>query len=72
MNDEKIAADYKVQGARGREGRDPSSTAASHLLREADERRENRGRLQSSRRFCFASCSCSERRQLEEFQTLAI
>ena len=34
---------HLFKGARGREGRDPSSTAASHLLREADERRENRG-----------------------------
>merc|ERR1712210_437193 len=52
------------QGACGRKGRNPSTTAASHLLWEADERRENRGRLQSSRRFRLASCTCSERRQL--------
>ena len=36
-----------LTGARGREGRNPSPTTASHLLWEADERRENRGRLQS-------------------------
>merc|ERR1719234_2840257 len=64
MNDEKIAADYKVQG------RYPSSTAASNLLWEADERRENRGRLQSSRRLRLASCSRSERRQLKISSTV--
>merc|ERR1719245_1936883 len=63
MNDEKIAADYKVQG------RYPTSTTASHLLWEADERRENRGRLQSSRRFRLAPCPCPQRRQLQELQS---
>jgi hypothetical protein len=35
-----------VLGARGGEGRHPATTAAPHLLWEADERRENRFRLQ--------------------------
>ena len=47
MDEEINLIKTRLTGACGREGRNPSSTAASHLLREADERRENRGRLQS-------------------------
>ena len=47
MDEEINLIKTRLTGACGREGRNPSSTAASHLLWEADERRENRGRLQS-------------------------
>ncbi|XP_071885885.1 uncharacterized protein [Anas platyrhynchos] len=44
------------QGARGGEGRDPPPAAAPHLQRQADERREDGGRLQDPGRLRPPSC----------------